>query len=212
MAGWLRGQALGAALAGLAAVPSPAQETTAPASPILTIDQERLYGQSLWGKRAEAEITAESQALQAENNRIEAELTAEEKSLTERRPTMPAPDFRKLADDFDQRVTGIRTAQDRKAREIAARRDQARQDFFNAALPVMADLLRARGAVAILDNRAVFVSARSIDATDDMRQRLDEVLGAGPDRPAPPADQSQPGATPPADAGTDTGTKAGGGN
>lgn len=163
------------------------QQVDAPSSPILTIDQERLYAESLWGKRVEAEIAAANKDLQTENNRIEAELTAEEKSLTDRRPTTPPADFRKLADDFDQRVTGIRDAQDRKGREIAARRDQARQDFFAAALPVMADLLRARGAVAILDNRAVFVAASSIDATEEVRKRLDEVLGAGPAQPGAPA-------------------------
>ena len=44
-----------------------------------------------------------------------------------------------------------------------------------------------RGAVAILDNRAVFVAASSIDATEEMRKRLDEVLGAGPALPGAPA-------------------------
>lgn len=175
-----RGLVGAAVFAALTPMPSVAQDASASSSPILTIDQERLYSQSLWGKRVETEIAAATKSLQTENAKIEAELTTEEKSLTERRATMAAADFRKLADDFDQRVTGIRAAQDKKANEIAARRDQARQDFFGAALPVMAELLRARGAVAILDNRAVFVAARSIDATDDMRKRLDEVLGAGP--------------------------------
>jgi Skp family chaperone for outer membrane proteins len=163
---------------------APAQEAAPVSSPILTIDQDRLYAESLWGKRAEAEIKASMAALQAENNKIEGELTAEELSLTDRRPKMKPEDFRKLADDFDARVTDIRQAQDNKSRQIAADRDKARQAFLTAALPVMAKLLQAKGAVAILDNRAVFVSARSIDATDDLRQRLDQVLGAGPDLPA----------------------------
>ena len=151
-----------------------------PQSPILTVDQDRLYAQSLWGQRVEAELQAETQALQTENNRIEAELTAEEKSLTEKRPTMAPQDFRKLADDFDERVTGIRAAQDRKAADLVASRDRARQEFLAAALPVMAKVLSEHGAVAILDNRAVFVAARSVDATDALLKELDEVLGAGP--------------------------------
>lgn len=155
-----------------------------PQSPILTVDQERLYAQSLWGQRVEAELQAETRALQTENNRIEAELTAEEKSLTEKRPTMAPQDFRKLADDFDERVTGIRAAQDRKAADLVASRDRARQEFLAAALPVMAKVLSEHGAVAILDNRAVFVAARSVDATDALLKELDEALGAGP-APAP---------------------------
>lgn len=159
-----------------------AAPTAAPlASPILTIDQDRLYGESLWGKRAEAAIQAETAALQAENRRIEAGLADEEKALTERRKTAAPDTFRALADDFDQRVTGIRDAQERKLNAIATERDETRQAFFNAALPVMARLLEQRGAVAILDSRAVFVSARSVDATDELRTEIDRVLGAGPE-------------------------------
>lgn len=179
---WIGLACLGLALG--SGMRAPAQEAPPVSSPILTIDQDRLYTESLWGKRAETEIKASMAALQAENNKIEAELTAEELSLTDRRPKMKPEDFRKLADDFDARVTDIRQAQDNKSRQIAADRDKARQAFLTAALPVMAKLLQAKGAVAILDNRAVFVSARSIDATDDLRQRLDQVLGAGPDLPA----------------------------
>lgn len=191
----LRTGLLGLGLAGaIFAVTAQAQQAVPSASPILTIDQERLYIESLWGKRAEADIKAAMAVLQTENNKIEAELTAEEMSLTDRRATMKPEEFRKLADDFDVRVTGIRQAQDSKARGIAAERDKARQAFLSAALPVMAQLLKARGAVAILDNRAVFVSAKSIDATDDLLQRLDGVLGAGPDVPAD-LQQAQPAPT-----------------
>ena len=194
MTGRLRTGLIGLGLAAAIFAAAQAQEAVPLTSPILTIDQDRLYTESLWGRRAEAEIKAAMTVLQTENNRIEAALTAEEMSLTDRRAAMKPDDFRKLADEFDARVTGIRQAQDAKAHDIAAGRDKARQAFLSAALPVMAQLLQARGAVAILDNRAVFVSAKSIDATDDLLKRLDGVLGAGPDGPAD-LQQGQPAPT-----------------
>lgn len=164
-----------------------AQETQAPAiqSPILTLDRDQLFAETLWGKRAEARIEAASAELAAENRRIEAELTAEEKSLTERRATMPAEEFRAAADAFDVKVTDIRRAQDLKARAIGQMQDAERQRFYTAALPVMGEVLRSRGAVAVLDSRAIFLAADVIDVTGEMIARIDAVLGAGEDAPLP---------------------------
>ncbi|MGB3147664.1 MAG: OmpH family outer membrane protein, partial [Paracoccaceae bacterium] len=158
-----------------------AQEAGGQVSAILTVDQERLYTQSLWGKRAEAEVARKSAELAAENRQIEAQLIDEEKELTAKRPTMPANEFRPLADEFDSRVTGIRQAQDTKAREIAEFREAERKRFFDAALVVMGDVMQERGAVAILDSRAIFLSVSSIDATDSILLAIDKRIGAGPD-------------------------------
>lgn len=164
-------------------------------SPILTLDQDRLFAETLWGKRAEARIEAASAELAAENRRIEAELTAEEKALTERRATMPAEDFRAAADAFDAKVTEIRRAQDAKARAIGQMQDAERQRFYGAALPVMGEVLRSRGAVAVLDSRAIFLAADVIDVTGEMVARIDAALGAGEDVPLPaPAEGADPAA------------------
>src|SRR5690606_16302338 len=152
--------------AALAALPAAAQEPGAPAeslpsappaasvtvpSPILTLDQERLFVDSMWGRRVAAELDSASAALLAENRQIEADLIAEEKSLTERRATMEPEAFRAEADAFDAKVVDIRRAQDSKARDLSRRRELERQTFYAEALPVMGAILRARGALAILD-------------------------------------------------------------
>ncbi len=154
-----------------------AQESAA--SPVLTVDQDRLFAESLWGKRVLGELDAASAALLAENRKIEASLTAEETALTAKRPTMAATAFRELADEFDARVTGIRKAQDSKGHDLGVRRDADRKRFFEAAVPVMVEVLNARGAFAILDGRAVILSVKAIDATDDMRRAIDAQLGDG---------------------------------
>lgn len=163
-------------------------------TPILTIDQDRLFEGTLWGKRAAGRIEASSTALAAENRRIEAELTAEERALTDKRPTLPAEEFRKLADDFDARVTEFRRTQDGKARAISRLHDAERQAFFQAALPVMAEVLRGHGAIAVLDNRAIFLAADAIDATDEMIARIDAELGPGRDVDVPAEAEPAPAA------------------
>lgn len=174
-----------AGLAGVFGQASWSQEApkAAGASAIVTIDQERLYAESLWGKRAVGELEAASRALQAENREIESNLAAEEKSLTKQRETLAPAEFRKLADEFDARVTAIRKEQETKARELAQKRDTDRQAFFDAALAVMGDVMSAQGAVAMLDSRAIFLSVTSIDVTDKVIAGVDEKIGAGPSGP-----------------------------
>ncbi len=190
----MRGLRAGLLALTLSAGPVLAQTANAPVqSPVLTLDQERFFQDTLWGKRVAAQLTAESAALAEENRRIEAELTAEEKNLTERRPNMTADEFRRAADDFDTRVVGIRSAQDAKTRALNGRSETERQDFFKAALPVISDVLRERGAVVILDSRAIFVSAGSIDITDTLVAEIDRRIGAGPETsPSAPGTASQP--------------------
>ncbi|MGA0543267.1 OmpH family outer membrane protein [Neotabrizicola sp. VNH66] len=182
--------------AGAQEVPPPGPPLAAPAerppaSPVVTLSQERLFLESAWGKATMARIEVAKQALTDENREIEARLETEEQELTTRRATMAPAEFSKLADDFDARVERIRTEQDEKARELARQVDTDRGLFFDAALPVLADLMQELGAVAILSDGSVILSRSSVDVTDRAIQMVDARL-------TPPAPESgnQTGETP----------------
>ncbi|MFN0116011.1 MAG: OmpH family outer membrane protein [Paracoccaceae bacterium] len=181
----LSGPAWGEDAAPAAAAAAAGAQPAAPMSPVLTLDPERLFAGSAWGQRAKADIEKASVALAAENRAIEADLTAEEKALTEKRKSMTPEAFRAEADAFDARVVTIRQTQDAKTRRLARLSDFERQNFFGAAIPVMGQAMQDRGAVAILDARAIFLSANAIDVTDEMIARIDASVGAG--RPPDPA-------------------------
>jgi Skp family chaperone for outer membrane proteins len=190
---WQRASAAVLAL-GLAVAPVLAQERMVVPSPVLTIDQEALFQRSAYGLRVQADVEEASAALAAENRRIEAELEAEERRLTAERPGMDPAAFRELAAAFDARVVEIRRTQDQKARDLGRLTDEGRQEFFRAAVPVLTALVRERGAVAILDSRAVILSAESIDITEEAIHRIDAALGDGSDMPEAQTPPSPPGA------------------
>jgi len=169
-----------------------AQELSQFSSPVLTLDQERLFNGSLIAERVSAEMEKRSADLAAENRRIESELVAEELELTEKRAVMEQDAFRILADTFDEKVQAIREEQDAKALELQRQQDDIRQDFLRQITPVLADIVRERGAVVVLDRRSVFLSAEAIDITDQAIARINEVFGDGTD-PAPDTpDTAQP--------------------
>ena len=125
---------------------------------ILTLDQDRMYGLSLYGKAIEAKLQAHTQDLAAENRQIEADLSSEEASLTTQRKALSAAAFAKLAADFDAKVEKIRAEQEAKAKQLATDRDTARKQFFDAAVPVLVEVMRKLGAYAILNRSAVVLS------------------------------------------------------
>ena len=189
-------KAMGLALALAAFAGSAVAQDSAPPvqmgqvqSAILTLDTERLFSESAFGLRIAAELQAETDTLRDENRRIEAALTAEEQSLTERRPTMTPEAFRAEADAFDERVQGIRTAQDAKERALQNGVTDGRDQFLAVAAPVLGQMMRDAGAAVILDRRTVFLALSAVDITDEAIAAIDAAIGDGgdlaPEEPSP---------------------------
>ena len=167
------------------AAPSDSLATPVARSQIAVIEQERLFLQTRYGKAMQASTDTARKALQAENQRLEADLEAEERKLTDQRTTMPADQFRPLAEAFDEKVKGIRQAQDTKARELARRAEEDRARFVETAAPILAALMSELGAVVLIDKSVAVLSMDSIDVTDEAIAKIDAVLGDGQDAKAP---------------------------
>lgn len=165
---------------------SPATGTPGPQAPLLTLDDERLFVGSAFGKAVIARQEEETSTLIAENRRIEAALETEEKDLTARRATMSRDEFTPLSEAFNLKVEGIRKAQDAKKRDLQRRFEDDRGQFLQAARPILAEVMASRGAVAIIDSRAVFVGFENIDITDEATARLDAAFSEGRLTPGKP--------------------------
>jgi Skp family chaperone for outer membrane proteins len=155
-------------------------------SPVLTIDSERLFEDSDFGRRTLEEIESLGAALAAENRRIEEDLTQEEKSLTELRQTTSPEEFRALADAFDAKVQETRRTQEAKSRDLNVKLENRRVMFLNAAAPVLEQLMREAGAAVVLERRSIFISSNAVDITQIAIERLnlaldDQDIPAAPD-------------------------------
>lgn len=176
----------------VAAAGAGAGQEAPPDVPIATLDQEALFLRSAFGQRLQRDLETQRDALAAENRRIEAGLIAEEQALTEKRKTLAPGEFGPLAQDFDRKVESIRSEQDAKARALQQRLDRERQLFLSQVGPVLAEILRTRGALVLIDSAAVLIAAAGVDITDQAIAAIDARLGDGsgversaPDGPAP---------------------------
>jgi Skp family chaperone for outer membrane proteins len=154
-----------------------------PSGSVLTVDMERVLRETAIGKAAQLRLENDTKALQAENRRIDAELEAEEKALTTRRSSLPAADFRALAEAFDAKVEKLRAEQDAKGRALTEQREAERQKILEAAVPVLAELLAQKGGDVIIEKSAVILSFDRNDVTNAAIQAIDLALA----KDAPPA-------------------------
>jgi Skp family chaperone for outer membrane proteins len=177
--------ALLALLAGGSQMPAQAQQLGVVQSDVLVIDIERLLSETMYGQRLQAAINAERDALIARNERVARELETEEQALTELRATTPPAEFRKMADDFDAKVTQLRRESERLSRDLERQRDLAPVQFMRVVQPVLGELLREADAVVLVDVRSVILRADVADVTDIAISRIDGRIGTGPEVQTP---------------------------
>lgn len=146
---------------------------------VATIDQDKLFSKSQFGKSFNQKFQNDATLLTEENRSIESELAIEEADLTQKRKELQNIEFRKLAEIFNNKVETIRRDQSQKLNDLNASRIQAQRAFFAQAKPIIIDMMQELGIQFILNDQAIFMSGNSGDITDDAIQRIDQVLGAG---------------------------------
>ena len=158
------------------ALPASAQQTS---PPVLIIDSERLFVETLYGQRLASELAERAAELQAENDRIVESLTLEERSLTIRRPDMDPAEFRAEAEAFDSKVQDVRRVRDAKNVDLQIATADARTQFEQRVQGIVANIMLERGAALVLEQRNVVLSVRAANITDDAIVRIDAELGDG---------------------------------
>ena len=143
---------------------------------VASLDRERLFRESLFGKTKIQELESRSRELTKENQSIQALLEEEERVLTELRKTTEADEFEKLAKAFDEKVRNARETQDKKLVEIRTEFESAEREFAAIAAPILRELMSEIGVTFILDQNAIILSLRDGDITDQALEIINEKL------------------------------------
>lgn len=186
----------GLAVAQITPQPGPPLSQGVAQLPFVTLDDDRLFAGSAWGKALLRRLEAEQTTLAAENRAIEARLADQERDLTARRPDLAPAEFRALADAFNAEVETWRGTQRAKEQALYQRHDAARLRFRDVANQVLAQLMSERGALAIISEDAIVLGFREIDITGDAVARLDALVGDGAGLPEPWSDPAPAEETP----------------
>ena len=158
-----------------------AQDVGVVQSDVLVLDPDRLFTETLFGKRLNDDYLTQREQLIARNRQLEAELEAEEQALTDMRAEKTPEEFRDLADAFDVKVQEIRRNSDRAVRDLELGRERAPVIFMRTVEPVLIELMRDAGGAVVMDVRSVLLRADVIDITDVAIARIDQRIGRGPE-------------------------------
>lgn len=148
-------------------------------SPILIIDREKLFAESAFGQSIMAQLNDISAGLEAETREIVTNLEAEELNLSMARSTLPAEEFRALADAFDIKVQQLRQSRSAAEEQQLLDIEKARIVFLEQVNPILATLMQEAGAIVLMERRDVVISANSIDITTKAISRIDALFARG---------------------------------
>lgn len=142
-----------------------------------TLDQDALFRNSLFGQRVSQEVSDESELLLTKELLLQSELEAEEQSLTVKRKLIGTEEFKKLAEEFDEKVQKIRTETTEARINLSKYSDEERNRFFQIALPTLVLLSEELGLSTLLDHRMVILSLK--DITEVAVDRVNKAIGNG---------------------------------
>ena len=160
---------------GLTALPSFSEPNSN--AVIATLDQERLFRNSLFGQRLIKEVNDKSDILLAQELLLQSQLEAEENLLTVERKKMSTEKFKKLASAFDQKVQKIRAETTENRMKIGDYSESERNRFLKVILPVLVQLSDEFGITTLLDHRMIILSLN--DITDAAIERVNKTIGEG---------------------------------
>jgi len=141
--------------------------------PILVLNQERLLRTSQVGQELLAKENTMKEAHQQEGLRLDTELENEERDLTKIRDEIAAADFEALAIEFDAKVVAVRKDHQDKSEALAVELDKLRQSFFGGIVPIVAQIMKERGASLVFEQRNVLFTGPDVDITQEVIDRLD---------------------------------------
>ncbi len=146
-------------------------------SGLFTVDMNKLFRSSDFGKDIISANNKARQELQSENEELESRLLLEEKELSEQRKILSPDEFRPKALEFDKKVSIIRTEQGEKEVNLKNKARKEESEFYKRTYPLLYELLLARGGLVLIDQRNVILWDSSVDITDDAIKLINQVLG-----------------------------------
>ena len=178
---WARASSLALVLALVATGTAPARaqggDAPQPAA-VVVVDMQAVLRDAAAAEALRAIETEERVALRARLDSLTEAFRDEEAAIAEARDTMAPDAFDVRVRDFDQRVRAARQEAQESSVAFQNRFAEAFGALEKEAGPVIARLMRERGAAVALDRRTVLVVDDGADLTAEVIRRLDATLPA----------------------------------
>jgi Skp family chaperone for outer membrane proteins len=159
-----------------AAARAQAQAAAAPVPNIIIVDITQILRESKAAKDVQAQLDKETVAYSKEVSRQENELQKIRDDLERQRTVLSQDAFTAKTREYQQRFDALDKSVQAKRQGLQQSYNEAMGKVENAALQIIADLAKERGANLVLAKAAVLFEASGLDVTQEAIGRLDQKL------------------------------------
>jgi Skp family chaperone for outer membrane proteins len=181
-----------------AAAAAPAAKGGLPPVIVALFDKESLFRESSAGKDFRKQLDELRNKFQGDLSRRQEDLRKKEGDLRNRQAIMSAEAFEAERKKFEEDVTQAQSTFEEKQREIQGAIARAEEEITKATTPILAELMRQKGATLLFDKAFVLISVNEFDITADVIKKLDVTLPKVKLELKPMPKPAQPGSAAPA--------------
>ncbi len=157
---------------------------------ILVLDENQVFTQSVAGASALSQLKTIGEQIAKELDTERKALTAERDAIARQRATLTQDQLKVRLGALDKRAQAFERLAESRGREMEATRDNALKILNTNLQPVLEEVVRAKGALILLNTDHVIYSAKSLDVTAEVTAKLNARLkpfGVQRIKPAAPA-------------------------
>jgi len=157
-------------------LPAAGQERAGQDIGVLVVDMQRIQRDAAAAQSVREQSAAMRGDLETTIGERARAISLEEAELAELRERMTATEFRERVREFEKTVFANRDFAQQESAKLQSVLAQASNRLRREIAPILAQLLRERGAQLMLDKSQVILSADTLDVTEEVLRRLDEAL------------------------------------
>lgn len=148
----------------------------AQASDVLVVDIEKVFANSLSGKSLIDQIKTEGDAIRASRDKAQKDLEADAKKIDEQKTLLTPEALRAKADELRLKEISKNQEIQQELRKLETAQATARNEILKKLSPILTEVMKQKGADAIIEARLALISSPDINVTDVVVKRLDEAL------------------------------------
>lgn len=143
---------------------------------IAIVDIQNILQKSKAAQSIQKQLKDQRKSLQKEFSKFEEELKGAEKELAGQRASLPADEFNKKREKFEERLIKTRSIVQKRKNALDVALKEAMQKLRVEILEIVAGIAEDKGYKLVMSRQNVIIVDKEIDITTDVLKKLDKSL------------------------------------
>ncbi|MGC6511358.1 MAG: OmpH family outer membrane protein [Parvibaculales bacterium] len=146
------------------------------ANDVLVVDIQKVFANSLSGKSLNSQVKEKTDAIRATRDKAQKDLEADAKKIEDQKTLLTPEALRAKADELRLKEIAKNQELQQELRKLETAQAAAQSEILKKLSPILSDVMKEKGADAIMEARLALISNPDINVTDVVVKRLDDSL------------------------------------